>query len=235
MHLDGVSPEKFYDEVAEKYDSMYLTNTCRAENDVIFSRVSKLVGPGTFVFDLGCGTGLLLEYIGVSSGRYLGIDISEKMVEQARRKFPRHSFEVCDFNRLRKGRLVGNDLAVVSLFGAPSYFCDAGYLAKKLVAGFPAGTRFLFMFYSTRYMERPSYIAHVEGEDVSTNMYSCSDLEVAFRMAGVEKVGVRSFQCLLDGVNSLPIWLLRGVLRMELAMPWVFRDRGFFLIAEGVI
>jgi SAM-dependent methyltransferase len=52
------------------------------------------------VLDLGCGPGLLLDYLAargrLDSIRYLGVDISPAMVNAARARWPGHSFEVRD-------------------------------------------------------------------------------------------------------------------------------------------
>jgi SAM-dependent methyltransferase len=59
------------------------------------------LSPGLPVLlDLGCGPGLLLDYL-AATGRagqvaYRGIDISASMVEAARRRWPSESFEVRD-------------------------------------------------------------------------------------------------------------------------------------------
>ena len=51
---------------------------------------SRYVAPGCKVLDLGCGTGLLLELLALQPEDYLGIDHSEKMLEELQRKFPEH-------------------------------------------------------------------------------------------------------------------------------------------------
>ena len=51
---------------------------------------SRYVAPGCKVLDLGCGTGLLLELLALQPEDYLGIDHSEKMLEELQSKFPEH-------------------------------------------------------------------------------------------------------------------------------------------------
>jgi len=64
--------------------------------------LSCLQGTGGRVslLDLGCGPGFLLDYLS-ATGRlaaidYHGIDLSERMVDAARRRWPAHSFECRD-------------------------------------------------------------------------------------------------------------------------------------------
>lgn len=60
-------------------------------------------GPQPEVLDLGCGPGLLLDYLAATgradSLRYRGIDISPRMVELARARWPAHDFECRDILR----------------------------------------------------------------------------------------------------------------------------------------
>ena len=51
---------------------------------------SRYLAPGCKVLDLGCGTGLLLELLALQPEDYVGIDPSEKMLEELQRKFPEH-------------------------------------------------------------------------------------------------------------------------------------------------
>jgi SAM-dependent methyltransferase len=52
------------------------------------------------VLDLGCGPGLLLDYLAAMNpagrDRYLGIDLSPAMIEAARARWPQHRFECRD-------------------------------------------------------------------------------------------------------------------------------------------
>jgi ubiquinone/menaquinone biosynthesis C-methylase UbiE/glycosyltransferase involved in cell wall biosynthesis len=73
-------------------------------------RMRELVPPGKSVLDLGCGTGDLLA--AVQPARGLGIDLSPRMVEEARRRHPGLRFEVADAEELAPGELF--DYAIAS-------------------------------------------------------------------------------------------------------------------------
>lgn len=56
---------------------------------------------GERILDLGCGTGALTAEIAARSAEVLGVDRSEEMIAQARKKFPTLGFEVMDARQLR--------------------------------------------------------------------------------------------------------------------------------------
>lgn len=57
--------------------------------------------PGERILDLGCGTGALTAEIAARGAEVMGVDRSEEMIAQARRKFPALQFEVLDAKELR--------------------------------------------------------------------------------------------------------------------------------------
>ena len=63
----------------------------------------ELLAPkaGERILDLGCGTGTLTAEIAARGAEVLGVDRSEEMVAQARKKFPALRFEVMDARELR--------------------------------------------------------------------------------------------------------------------------------------
>src|SRR5690348_2649956 len=62
----------------------------------------ELLAPqaGERILDLGCGTGALTAEIAERGVEVLGVDQSEEMISQARRKFPALKFEVVDAREL---------------------------------------------------------------------------------------------------------------------------------------
>src|SRR5215471_19967896 len=62
----------------------------------------ELLAPkaGERILDLGCGTGALTAEIAGRGAEILGVDRSEEMIAQARKKFPALRFEVMDAREL---------------------------------------------------------------------------------------------------------------------------------------
>lgn len=63
-----------------------------------YRAVERMVAPlgAKSVLDVGCGTGDYAQLFDPERTRYLGIDISEKMIAECARLFPAHKFAVAD-------------------------------------------------------------------------------------------------------------------------------------------
>lgn len=77
-----------YKNLSKIYDS------CKAP---FWDKYCELVQPyldsrTAHVLDLGCGTGLAIDYLSCSADRYLGVDLSPDMLTIAKEKHPNHNF-----------------------------------------------------------------------------------------------------------------------------------------------
>ena len=54
------------------------------------------VMPGDKVLDLGCGNGRFFEFLEDKDIDYIGVDFSEKLIEIAKKKYPKIKFQVAD-------------------------------------------------------------------------------------------------------------------------------------------
>lgn len=90
--------------------------------------------PGMTVIDIGCGTGLNLERLVArvgSSGRVIGIDLSERMLARARARVRRHGCRNVTFVRSDAAELTGDLLRDA---GAPDDGVDAALATLALQA-----------------------------------------------------------------------------------------------------
>jgi SAM-dependent methyltransferase len=95
----------------DKEYAKYLLNKTREDYNLIaedFSRTRAMVWPeisalfdnyikfGEKILDLGCGNGRYLDYFGQKSIEYFGTDNSEKLIELAKKRYPKANFQVAD-------------------------------------------------------------------------------------------------------------------------------------------
>lgn len=83
---------KFYDSLAEK--RRQLRKRAAYYHEELEKYLRFLIPPDSSIIEIGCGTGETLAALNPARG--LGVDISPKMVETAREKYPHLQFEVAD-------------------------------------------------------------------------------------------------------------------------------------------
>jgi hypothetical protein len=141
--------ETIYDRLAPQYDKRYSDPLYLLENTELFERLQPyLIGS---VLDVGCGTGLFLDYITWPRGYYVGIDPSQGMMNEFLRKHPYQTFFQVPFEKYADdwSQTFPFDTSI-SLFGAASYVRDTHYQALL-----ESGINYFFMFYKENYL--PDY------------------------------------------------------------------------------
>ncbi|GGK91382.1 class I SAM-dependent methyltransferase [Mangrovihabitans endophyticus] len=79
-----------FDQLAELYQGEHSTNP---HQTALVGRIGSLIGPGSAVLDLGCGTGVPTARMLTEAGhRVVGVDVSEGMLKLARRQVPGAEF-----------------------------------------------------------------------------------------------------------------------------------------------
>ncbi len=138
--------EAGYDPIAPVYDGLFMDPAHLTENEQVCAMLGDLSGKS--VLDVGCGTGLLLDYATPRS--YCGIDSSRAMIAQLSQKHPEQQESViCTDLRSFVGPAGRYDL-VVALFGTASYL-DPEELARVPTL-LNQGGCFSLMFYKPGYV-----------------------------------------------------------------------------------
>jgi len=210
--------QRFYDAIAPRYDSRFQTAVACIENELACANL-----PTGNVLDIGCGTGLYLEYRQPKG--YVGVDISSGMIAQAQRKFPNATFIQSDMAALPLPDASFD--AVVSLFGSFSY-CLAPHRCVEEINRVlrPSGVAFI-MAMGQRYIHRKSHVA----PELPFWTYTARQLKHLFAPLG--QVRVKGLNLALDGLSWLPMPLLSvyGLLESQTLCRW-FSDACYFLIVE---
>jgi SAM-dependent methyltransferase len=139
-----------YDRVADRYDQAYADPGHRAEDAWLagWLRPHLAANPDGLVLDLGCGTGWVLDqFPDLHPRRYLGVDISPRMLDHARTKHPRHAFEQADMGAMRTPQSAGS---VVSVFGALNHHPYPQGVLLAAAAALQRGGRLALVVYGPR-------------------------------------------------------------------------------------
>lgn len=124
--------------------------------------VIDAIGPldGLRVLDVGCGTGSLSQLVVDAGGLAVGADISESMVEGARRLVPGARFEVADVQTAALDELAGGAFdRVVSRFGV-MFFEDPVAAFANIRAATGRGGRLALLCWRSR-EENPMFTCGV--------------------------------------------------------------------------
>lgn len=101
-----------YDALSLRYDEAYDSTT---KYRSWIAGLSELLGPGSRVLDLGCGSGVPVAHSLVAAGHHVtGVDISEVQISRARKLLPQADFIRADATSLTFPE--GSFDAVVSLY-----------------------------------------------------------------------------------------------------------------------
>lgn len=141
------SVRNYYDTLTLEYTSLYEDSISSAEDRVmeLFSKASlKRNSDPDNILDLGCGTGLGFRML--TPTRYLGIDLSPKMIERAKELNPSAQFLVGDFESMQWPANYFDN--VISYYGSLSHSVDVRAAIDRIHHCLVPGGRFVAMFYS---------------------------------------------------------------------------------------
>lgn len=157
-----------YDAIAEKYDKLFSDRSSIAENNDIFSKIR--CRNGDRILDIGCGTGLFLEYF--RRRQYIGLDPSAQMLGQLVQRHREFAGNIahCKFEEFHDDR-DGFDL-IVSLFGSANYVDPAAW--RRVFRMLRPGGRVFAMFYQDDYTPVTYLKCDVKFEHFRTDEYDLS-------------------------------------------------------------
>ncbi len=78
----------------EAYSNRYI----RSSEEYV---IKKYMKAGSYVLDVGCGTGRTTSYIFENGCKVIGVDLSEPLIKKAKEMYPKIDFEVMDAAKLR--------------------------------------------------------------------------------------------------------------------------------------
>lgn len=135
---------QFYDSETSDYDNGYSSLTCKAEDAIVAGILGHFLEGK--ILDIGAGSGLLCEMMDIEG--YVGIELSPKMTEQAKTKYPDKNFVVADMHRLPFADCSFD--SAVSLYGPISYCLTPKELLSEIQRVVRPGGNIALMPYTLR-------------------------------------------------------------------------------------
>ena len=137
-----------YDAVAEEYAITFLgEHEKKPKDEEVLCRFSREVAGKGPVWDLGCGPGHTVGYLDNLGVDVSGLDISDRMLEQAQSRYPGICF--------KKGNMLSLGFADSSLGGALAFYSIVHFTREQVAAAFREifrvlrpGGKFLIAFHT---------------------------------------------------------------------------------------
>jgi len=165
--------QQHYDSVADVYDDRYDRDRGRYYHEHIRNHVMRGLSEGAFLLDVGCGTGLFVRQYMAGGGRAVGLDISPKMVQNARKHCAAGEFLVGTADMLPFRGETFDALASLLAF---SYLPDPGAMLREAFRVLKPGGRIAICTLSRTVFTNAVPIIYALGERV-----------------GLQRVGVGNF------------------------------------------
>ena len=148
IRINEITPKQIYNRLSKVYDRSYDEPVHRIEDDFIYKFISEKGFTKGKILDMGSGTGTLLSHLGISSDRYTGLDISERMIELSSMKFPNHKFVN---GTMSKMPFDNNSFdSVLSLFGSFSYSLNHAKTIQEIKRVLKPNGKFIIMAYGLK-------------------------------------------------------------------------------------
>jgi SAM-dependent methyltransferase len=179
--------EKTYDAVAREYAVAFADELDKKPKDQeMLRRFRQELGTRKPAWDFGCGPGHIANYLNQLGLEIAGLDLSEKILAQARTRYPSILF--------RKGNILALDVASNTLAGVVSFYAMAHFTKKQVLLAFreilrtlqPEGL-FLFTFHIG---DNTIHLEHFLGNkiDVDFTFFSTDFMLNGLRESGFTRI-----------------------------------------------
>lgn len=159
-----------YDKIAEKYVDLFTEEKFISED----KKLIEIINPTGRILDIGCGTGMILNYVTPEPSDYIGIDPCKQMLNNFSMLHPDYSENVinCKFEYFYNFSRFDT---IMALYGTASYI-KPKYIDRILEFLMPGGTVHL-MYYAPDYFPETYNATNVilEREEIYNGEIMLSD------------------------------------------------------------
>lgn len=158
---------QFFNDKADKWDE-----NLKKSDEVINTILDHCcIGKNSIVLDVATGTGVLFDYYKQREAKAIGIDISEKMIEIAKRKYPDFSFLVEDGETFQSEKRYD----AIVIYNAFPHFSHPAKLIENLSSLLKQDGRLTIAHGMSR--EKINGIHHAGAAHVSNGLMEIDDLK----------------------------------------------------------
>jgi len=206
--------QEHYDTIADVYDHHYDQRRGRSYHKHISTHIMNALPQGGKLLDIGCGTGLFVERYIEAGGNAIGLDISRKMIEQARRRC-----RTCDYT-IGIGEKIpfyDNSFDAVSSLLVFSYVKDPGSMMNEAYRVLKPGGSIAICTLGKKLLTRgiPAIyqigenmnVKHVVMKDFGEHYYDEKEMDGLFTRAGFTDIEIK--WCSFAHIDMIdPLFLL---------------------------
>ena len=186
-----------YSKIANKYDEIYQNYKCKLEDDFIIDIIKKNKIHKGNILDLGCGTGKFLDWFPDTRYFYTGVDISPKMIDVARHKYPEAKFTVSDMSK--KNIYESNLDSIVSLFSL-SYCLKPEVVLKNCYNSLKDNGNIFIVAYTPKWAYCQSNVTISNGVVVNKMLYTKKFMQLILKDFKIQSIV--EFPFLLDLISK---------------------------------
>jgi ubiquinone/menaquinone biosynthesis C-methylase UbiE len=173
--------ENLYDTVAEEYAEVFIgEHEKKPKDQEILNRFSQKIGDRRPVWDFGCGPGQTAKYLKNLGIEISGLDLSEKILEQARTIHPEIHFQ--------KGNILELEFENNSIAGVVAFYAIVHFTEEQVKIAF----REIFRVLQPRGIFLLTY--HIGEETIHLNEFLNKKVDIDFMFFTSDFI----FRCLED-------------------------------------
>lgn len=159
--------EKMYDSLAEEYaETFFGEHEKKPKDREILRRFSEEIGNRRPVWDFGCGPGQTAQYLKDLGTEISGLDLSEKLLDQARKNYPGIHF--------RKGDILNLEFDDDSIAGVVAFYAIIHFNKEQVGLAF----REVFRVLQPGGLFLCTY--HIGEETIHLDEFLCKNIDIDF-------------------------------------------------------
>ena len=152
--------------------------------------IKEIIPSDSSVLEIGCGNGNLIGKLNVTKA--VGVDVSDKLIELAKKKFPKVSFFCDDINSYSKKLLSKDKFDFILISDTVGYFYDIQESLESIHLFCKPETRIIISYFSPIWQPILSFSEKIglKMPNLNPPLFACSDLKNFLDISGYQTIKV---------------------------------------------